>query len=303
MGIIIGSHVSFTKDKQLLGCVEESLKYNANTFMFYTGAPQNTRRERINNNLTIQAYDLMKKEGIDIKNIVVHAPYIINLANKNNTDNFSFAISFLRQEIKRCEELGIKKIIVHPGSHVGVGINEGIQNIIEALNEVIDPNQSVFICLETMSGKGSECGSSFEEIKRIIDGVKYKDKVLVCLDTCHLHDAGYDISKIDNILKDFDDIIGLEKLGCVHINDSRNERGVKKDRHANIGLGNIGFTNLINVIYHHSLKNVPKILETPYVTESDGKDKLYPPFKWEIKMIQEKKFDDQLLEHIRNDLT
>jgi len=302
MKLIIGSHVSFIRNSQLLGSVEEALGYGANTFMFYTGAPQNTRRESINTNLTIKAYDLMKKNDIDVNNVVVHAPYIINLANKNNADNYHFAISFLKQEIARCEELGISKIILHPGSHVGAGLEAGIENIIGALNEVIDKHQSVYICLETMSGKGSECGSTFEEIKQIIDGVKYNDKLLVCLDTCHLHDSGYDISKFDDIIHNFDNLIGIERLSCIHINDSKNERGVKKDRHNNIGLGNIGFDNLLNVIYHPMLENIPKILETPYVTENGGKDKVYPPYKWEIKMIREKQFDNHLLEHIREEL-
>lgn len=291
--------MSFTKDKQLLGSVEEALSYGSNTFMFYTGAPQNTRRERLDNNLTIRAYDLMAQNNIDVKNVVVHAPYIINLANKNNADNYSFAISFLKQEISRCEALGITKIILHPGSHVGAGKEEGIQNIIDALNEVINREQAVYICLETMAGKGSECGNEFEDLKQIIDGVKFSDKLLVCLDTCHLHDAGYDISKFDDLLDQFDSIIGIEKIGCVHVNDSKNNKGDKKDRHENIGLGNIGFDNLLNVIYNERLKNIPKILETPYVAKSDDKEKVYPPFKWEIKMIRDKKFDDHLLDHIR----
>jgi deoxyribonuclease-4 len=300
MDLIIGSHVSFTKNKQLLGSVEEALSYGANTFMFYTGAPQNTKRERLDNNLTMEAYSLMKEKCIDINNVIVHAPYIINLANKDNSDNYKFAVSFLKQEIKRCEQLGINKIVIHPGSHVGVGIDKGLNNIIDALNEVIDEHQSVFICLETMAGKGSECGSNFEELKKIIDGVHFNNKILVCLDTCHLHDAGYNISEFDKILQDFDKSIGLDKLGCIHVNDSKNERGSKKDRHENIGLGQIGFNNLISVIYHPLLMNVPKILETPYVTPAGVDEKIYPPYKWEIKMIKERKLDDHLLDHIRN---
>ncbi|HHX16425.1 MAG TPA: deoxyribonuclease IV, partial [Mollicutes bacterium] len=222
-----------------------------------------------------------------------------NLANANNADNYNFSISFLKQEISRCEELGINKIVLHPGSHVGAGVEVGIENIINALNLVIREDQSVYICLETMSGKGSECGSSFEEIKEIIDGVKYNDKLLVCLDTCHMHDAGYDVSDFDKLMKEFDETIGLDKLGCIHVNDSKNERGIKKDRHANIGYGNIGFDNLINIIYHPLLKSVPKILETPYVAETEDGKKIYPPYEWEIKMIKEKKFDDNLLKNIR----
>ena len=299
MKLTIGSHVSFKKEDQLLGSVKEALSYGSNAFMIYTGAPQNTRRDKINSTLTKEAKNLMEKNNIDIKNVVVHAPYLINLANANNADNYNFSISFLKQEISRCEELGINKIVLHPGSHVGAGVEVGIENIINALNLVIREDQSVYICLETMSGKGSECGSSFEEIKEIIDGVKYNDKLLVCLDTCHMHDAGYDVSDFDKLMKDFDETIGLDKLGCIHVNDSKNERGIKKDRHANIGYGNIGFDNLINIIYHPLLKSVPKILETPYVAETEDGKKIYPPYEWEIKMIKEKKFDDNLLKNIR----
>ena len=291
MELTIGSHVSFKKDEQLLGSVREALSYGSNAFMIYTGAPHNTRRDKINSTLTKEAKNLMEKNNIDIKNVVVHAPYLINLANANNADNYNFSISFLKQEISRCEELGINKIVLHPGSHVGAGVEVGIENIINALNLVIREDQSVYICLETMSGKGSECGSSFEEIKEIIDGVKYNDKLLVCLDTCHMHDAGYDVSDFDKLMKEFDETIGLDKLGCIHVNDSKNERGIKKDRHANIGYGNIGFDNLINIIYHPLLKSVPKILETPYVAETEDGKKIYPPYEWEIKMIKQKKFD------------
>lgn len=300
MKLIIGSHVSFLKDKQLLGCVEQTLSYNANTFMIYTGAPQNTNREAINADLTKKAHQLMIDNDIDINDVVIHAPYIINLANKKNTSNYHFAISFLKQEIKRCEKLGIKKIVVHPGSHVGEGVEEGIQNIIEALNEVIDENQAVSICLETMAGKGSECGSTFEEIKQIMDGVKYNKKILVCLDTCHLHDSGVDISKFDDLLDRFDKVIGLSKLGCIHINDSKNEQGIKKDRHENIGLGHIGFDNLIKVIYNDRLASIPKILETPHVADADNGEKTYAPYKYEIEMIKNKHFNNHLIEDIRN---
>jgi deoxyribonuclease-4 len=298
MELIIGSHVSFTKNEQLYGSVKEAISYGSNTFMFYTGAPQNTKREKINVNLTMQAFNLMKENNIDHKNVVVHAPYIINLANKTNKDGYDFSISFLKQEIDRCEELGITKIVIHPGSHIGLGVDIGIKNIIDALNEIITKEQTVYICLETMAGKGSECGSSFAQIKQIIDGVKYNDKLLVCIDTCHLNDSGYDISNFDNILSEFDKIIGLKRIGCIHINDSKNEMGAKKDRHANIGFGSIGFENLLNVIYHPLLNNIPKILETPYVEDSNG-DKIYPPYKYEIKMIRNKKFDNDLIDHIK----
>lgn len=292
MSLIIGSHVSFNKEKQMLGSVIEALKYGSNTFMFYTGAPQNTNRKDIDTNLTELAHNLMINENINIDDVIVHAPYIINLANINNYD---FNIKFLKEEIKRVESLGIKKLVLHPGSHVGAGIDKGIENIIKALNESLSEETNVIICLETMAGKGSEVGSNFEEIKKIIDGVKYKKNVGVCLDTCHINDAGYDLNNFDNILSKFDKIIGLSLLKVIHVNDSKNIMGAKKDRHANIGYGTIGFDNLLKVIYHEKLKGIPKILETPYIDTDDGK---YPPYKLEIKMIRERKFNDNLINDI-----
>jgi len=291
MGLIIGSHVSFNKDKQMLLSVSEALSYKANTFMFYTGAPQNTKRVELNNNLTNEAVELMEKNGIDINNVVVHAPYIINPANDKNRD---FNISFLKQELKRVSALGVNKLVLHPGSHVGLGVNRGIDNIIDVLKKSVD-DTSVDICLETMAGKGTEIGRNFEEIKRIIDGVN-NPHIKVCLDTCHINDAGYDLTDFDKILDLFDSIIGLDKLAIIHINDSKNSLGTHKDRHENIGLGTIGFDNLINVIYHEKLKDVPKILETPYV----GDDTKYPPYLFEIEMIRNKKFNDNQLKYQKN---
>ena len=289
---IIGSHVSFTKDKQLLGSVLEALGYKSTTFMFYTGAPQNTARAAIDPELTLLAHNLLKKENININNVVVHAPYIINLANPKNYD---FNIEFLKEEIKRVEQLGINKLVLHPGSHVGIGVDEGINNIIKSLNEVLTNETKVVICLETMAGKGSEIGVSVEELKRIIDGVNFKDKVAVCLDTCHVNDAGYELSDFDSLLEEFDRTIGLDKLLVVHINDTKNVRGAHKDRHENIGLGELGFDILSSIVHHDKLKDVPKILETPYVTYE--KDK-YPPYKFEIAMLRDKKFNNNLIEEI-----
>ena len=292
MNIVIGSHVSFSKDKQMLGSVLEALKYKANTFMFYTGAPQNTNRSDIDNKLTDLAHNLMTNENINIKDVIVHAPYIINLANEKNYD---FNVKFLKEEIKRVEKLGVEKLVLHPGSHVGIGVEQGIKNIINGLNDSIDKDCKVIICLETMAGKGTELGRSFEELKQIIDGVKYKEKIGVCLDTCHINDAGYDLNDIDYILDEFDRIIGLDKLLVLHINDSKNVKGSKKDRHENIGYGTIGFDNLIKVIYHDKLKDVPKILETPYVDTELGK---LAPYKIEIQMIRDKKFNNNLINDI-----
>lgn len=290
--MIIGSHVGFTKDKQLVGSIEEALSYGSTTFMFYTGAPQNTSRLPINKELTLKAHELLKHNNIDLNNIIVHAPYIINPANNKNID---FNVSFLKQEIKRVEELGVTKIVLHPGSHVGLGIEQGIKNVIECLNLVLNEDIKVHILLETMAGKGTELGFTFEQLKTIIDGVK-SNKLGVCMDTCHMHDAGYDIRNFDKLLCEFDKIIGLEKLECIHINDSKNIMGSHKDRHENIGLGNIGFDTILKIVNHDKLKGIPKILETPYTSISG--DRIYPPYKFEIEMLKENKFNSNLIENI-----
>ena len=290
MDLIIGSHVSFNKDTQMIGSINEALSYKANTFMFYTGAPQNTTRCDINKDLFDKAKLLLKDNNIDINNVVVHAPYIINLAN---IKNFDFNVNFLKQEIKRVEELGVKYLVLHPGSHVGLGAEAGIKNIIDSLNQALNKDNNVIICLETMAGKGTELGRTFEELKQIIDGVKCQDKVAVCLDTCHIHDAGYNLNDFDNVLSKFDSIIGLDKLKVLHINDSKNEINSHKDRHENIGYGTIGFDNLIKVIYHDKLKDIPKILETPYIEKC-------APYLFEIDMIRNKKFNDNLVNDVIN---
>lgn len=297
MSLLIGSHVSFNNNTQLLGSVKETLSYGANTFMFYTGAPQNTKRSEIKDELTMEAYKLMKENNIDLSKVIVHAPYIVNLANSKN---FDFSVSFLIGELERCSILGIKYLVLHPGSSVDLPREIAIKNIYDGLNLVLDNDYDVMILLETMAGKGTEIGKSFEELKTIIDNVKYKDKIGVCLDTCHISDAGYDISNFDKILKEFDKIIGLDKLKCLHINDSKNEIGSHKDRHENFGFGYLGFDNLIKVIYNEKLKDIPKILETPYVTKDDNsKERLYAPYKYEIDMIKNKKFDKDMIDKIR----
>jgi len=291
--LYIGSHVSFKKDSQLLGSLMEALSYGATTFMFYTGAPQNTARYPINDELTLKALEMMKQKNIDYRKVIVHAPYIINLANSLDQDKYKFSIRFLSEEIDRCSKLGITNLVLHPGSHVGSGESVGIRSIVYALNQLLT-DSSVTILLETMAGKGTEIGKTFEEIKEIIDGVNNKDKIGVCLDTCHMNDSGYDITNFDEVLDEFDKIVGLKYVKCIHINDSKNIKGAKKDRHENFGFGNIGFYNLIKIVYNERLKDVPKILETPYV------DRLYPPYFEEIEMIKNKKFDKELIEKIRN---
>ena len=291
--LILGCHVSYKKDSQLLGSLNEALGYGANTFMFYTGAPQNTSRYPINDNLTLEAFKKMKEIGFDYSKVVVHAPYIVNLANDDEV-KFNFAVQFLKDELKRCSQLGIKNVVLHPGSHVGIGIDAGICNIARGLNMILG-EVDVRILLETMAGKGSEVGSKLEEIKRIIDLVEDKRHIGVCIDTCHLSDAGYDLRDFDSFLDKFDEVIGIENIGCVHVNDSKNNLGSHKDRHENIGFGKIGFDTLMGVIYNKRLENIPKILETPYV------DREYPPYKFEIEMIKNKKFDEELISKIRGE--
>lgn len=292
--LILGSHVGFKKDEQLLGSLKEALSYGANTFMFYTGAPQNTMRYPINEEKRDEALLMMREHNIDYSKVVVHAPYIINLANDDEI-KFNFSVQFLKEEIVRCNILGIKKMVLHPGSHVGLGIERGIESIIRGLNLILDGKYDVTILLETMAGKGSEVGSRLEEIKTIIDGVNDKEHIGVCIDTCHLSDAGYDLRDFDKFLEEFDKIIGVDKIGCVHVNDSKNVFGLHKDRHENIGFGEVGFDTLMNVIYNKRLEEVPKILETPYV------DREYPPYKYEIEMIKNRKFDLDLIKKIKGE--
>ncbi|TSB46739.1 deoxyribonuclease IV [Alkalicoccobacillus porphyridii] len=295
MTLKIGSHVSMNGKKMLLGASEEAASYGANTFMIYTGAPQNTRRKAIEELNIEEGTEHMKQHGME--DIVVHAPYIINIGNTEKPATFRLGVDFLQSEIERTAALGAKQIVLHPGAHVGAGADKGIQQIIKGLNEVLEVKQDVQIALETMAGKGTECGRSFEELATIIHGVTHNERLSICFDTCHTHDAGYDImNDFDGVLNTFDKVIGLDRLKVLHINDSKNTVGAGKDRHANIGFGHIGFKALHYIVKHDQLASVPKILETPYVGE-DKKDKR-PPYKHEISMLKEGQFDEQLLENI-----
>lgn len=285
----IGSHVSLSGTKMLLGSVEESLENGANCLMVYTGAPQNTKRRPIDEFRVDEAKELLAKNNISMDDVIIHAPYIINLANTTKPEVFELAVDFLRQEIKRVEEIGAKYIVLHPGAHVGAGEEAGLDQIIKGLDMVLTKDQTPIICLETMAGKGSELGTSFEQLAYIINNVKLPDKLGVCLDTCHINDAGYDETDFDKTLDEFDKIIGLGRLKVIHVNDSKNPIASHKDRHANIGYGTIGFDKLINIIYNPRIKDLCKILETPFV--NDCKDS---PYKQEIAMIKNKKFVDWL---------
>ncbi|UOQ93757.1 deoxyribonuclease IV [Halobacillus shinanisalinarum] len=291
----IGSHVSMKGKKMLLGASEEAQSYGASTFMIYTGAPQNTRRRPIEEMNIEAGTEHMEANGIH--DIVVHAPYIINIGNTTKPETFQLGVDFLRNEIERTEALGARQIVLHPGSHVGQGADKGIPKIIEGLNEVLHKDQKVQIALETMAGKGSECGRSFEELAEIIDGVTLNEKLSVCMDTCHIHDAGYNVVKdFDGVLDEFERIVGVDRIKVVHVNDSKNVQGARKDRHENIGFGHIGFEALHYVVHHPSFKAIPKILETPYVGE-DKKNK-QPPYRFEIDMLKEGSYDETLKEKI-----
>ncbi|TDQ41718.1 deoxyribonuclease IV [Aureibacillus halotolerans] len=294
----IGSHVSMSGKKMLLGSSEEAASYGATTFMIYTGAPQNTRRKKIEE-LNIDAGLAHAKEN-GITDIVVHAPYIINLGNAVKPETFELAVSFLRAEIDRAQAIGAKQIVLHPGAHVKEGTDVGIQQIIKGLNEVISNKEEVQIALETMAGKGSECGKTFEELAKIIDGVVHNQHLSVCFDTCHTHDAGYDIvNDFDGVLNHFDKIIGVDRLKVVHVNDSKNEQGAAKDRHENIGFGKIGFAALDKIVSHPQLAELPKILETPYVGED--KNNKTAPYKLEIEMLRSRKFNQNLKEQLQSE--
>ena len=282
--LYIGSHVSMNGPEFYLGSVKEALSYGATTFMFYTGAPQNTYRKPTSELKIQEGRRLIAEHGIDESKIVVHAPYIINGANKSREDLFDLSIKVIGSEIQRTADFGCQILVLHPGAHVGQGEETGIDNLVECLDEVLSKdNTNVKIALETMAGKGSEIGITFEQIRAIIDKCHYPERLGVCLDTCHVSDAGYDIHDVDELLKEFDKVIGLDRLLVVHINDSKNPRAAHKDRHENIGYGYIGFDTLNKYIHHPLLNGIPKILETPYVNEK-------PPYKTEIQMFKGGKY-------------
>lgn len=280
--IKIGSHVGMAGKEMFLASVKEAASYGANALMLYTGAPQNTKRKEIED-LNIEAgWEYARQAGIE--EVVVHAPYIINLANTLKPEVFKLAVDFLHKEIERTAAMHSRVLVLHPGSHLGVGVENGIGQIVKGLNLVLDNNEDdVYIALETMAGKGSEIGQTFEELKMIYDGVHKKDRLRVCFDTCHVNDAGYDlVENYDLVLKKFNEIIGLEQIAVLHINDSLNPCGSHKDRHANIGAGYIGLDILRKFIYDEVFTEIPKILETPWLCEEGSSKKTISPYKSEI---------------------
>lgn len=298
--MIIGSHVGMSGKEMLLGSAKEAVSYGADTFMFYTGAPQNTRRKDISELNIGPAWDYMKEHGID--DIIVHAPYIINLGNAVRPETFSLAVEFLAKEIERTVACRSHTLILHPGAHVGEGTETGTAQIVKGLNEVLTADTDCVIALETMAGKGSEIGRSFEELARIYDQVVCNDKLRVCFDTCHTSDSGYDvIHDFDGVINQFDRIIGKDQIAVFHINDSKNIPGAAKDRHENIGFGQIGFDALNYIVHHPDFEAVPKILETPYIPSPTKPKKSYAPYKYEIAMLKNGVFEPDLKERIISD--
>lgn len=283
--IKLGSHVGMAGKEMFLASAKEAASYGANVFMLYTGAPQNTRRKEVTE-LNIEAgWEYAHAHGID--EIVVHAPYIINLANTVKPETYELAVEFLEKEIVRTAAMGSKVLVLHPGSHVNAGTEAGTAQIIKGLNTVLNQNEDdVCIALETMAGKGSEIGRSFEELKAIYDGVEKKERLRVCFDTCHVNDAGYDlVNHYEDVFAEFDRIIGLNQIAVFHVNDSMNPLGAHKDRHANIGKGTIGYEALHRVVHDERFLEVPKILETPRLCEEGSAKKTIPPYKEEIARL------------------
>lgn len=281
----IGSHVGMSGKKMMLGSVEEALSYDANTFMIYTGAPQNTRRKDLSELNIEAAQALMKEHGIE--EFIVHAPYIINLGNTVKPETYELAVDFLRLELTRASAMGSRVLVLHPGAHVGAGMDAGIASIVKGLNEVLTDDTDCFVALETMAGKGSEIGRNFEELARIYDGVAKKDRLRVCFDTCHTHDSGYDIiHDFDGVMTEFDRILGKDQIAVFHINDSKNPCGAGKDRHENLGQGHIGFDALKQIVHHPDFEEVPKILETPWIPIDGDKKNTRAPYKEEIAMLR-----------------
>lgn len=295
--IKLGCHVGMSGKEMFLGSVKEAVSYGANTFMIYTGAPQNTRRKPIEELRIEEGRAFMKEHGIE--EFVVHAPYIINLANTIKPETYELAVEFLNLEIERTQAMHCETLILHPGAHVGAGEDAGIAQIVKGLNEVLTADGTVKIALETMAGKGTELGRSFEELARIYDGVVHNERLRVCFDTCHTSDSGYDIrNNFEAVMDDFHRIIGKDQIAVFHINDSKNPMGAHKDRHENVGCGTIGYESLRNIVFHEDFENIPKILESPYIPNPETKKRSFAPYKHEIAMLREGRFHENLKEEI-----
>lgn len=291
--MLIGANVSMKGKGMFVGAVAEATSYGATTLQFYTGAPQNTKRKDVSQMRIPEGLAAMKAAGLS--HLVVHAPYIVNLGNTVKPQNYPFAVQFMKEEVARADALHAYAMPFHPGAHVGAGADAAIAQIAKGLNEIISPSQHVLIALETMAGKGTEVGRTFEQLAAIIDHIQQPDKIAVTMDTCHMSDAGYNVREdFDGVLNEFDHVIGLDKLAVVHVNDSKNPQGAHKDRHQNIGFGTLGFDCLNAIVHHPQLAAIPKVLETPYV----GPDKAHmvPPYGVEIGWLKSQQFQPAQLE-------
>ncbi len=293
----IGCHVGMSGPHYYLGSVMEALSYGANTFMFYTGAPQNSIRTPLDKLKIEEAKELLNKNQISLESLVVHAPYLINLGNLN-PEKSKISFDLLVNEMNRTHSMGCKYLVLHPGASLEYDRYQSMDQIACLLNNAIQMQPHVMILLETMAGKGSEIGKTFQEIAYIIERINQKENIGVCLDTCHIHDGGYDLTKLDELINDFNQIIGLKYLKVCHINDSKNERNSHKDRHENIGFGKIGYDTLIQFIYHPLLEDKIFILETPYIKKDEKSKESFPPYKFEIESIVNKHFDVDMKEKV-----
>ncbi len=296
----IGCHVGNSGPLMLAGSIKEALSYDANCFMVYLGPPQNTIRKPIESMNATVMQEIAKENNIDLNDVIIHAPYIVNLARKD-PEKFDFAVRFIATEVNGVHNIGCKYLVLHPGSAVDSEREEALRQVARGINEIIKLTSAArtVIAIETMAGKGNEVGKTFEEVKFIIDLVDDKTRVGVCLDTCHINDGGYDlVNNYDGVIEEFDNVIGLEYLKVIHVNDSKNPLGSHKDRHENIGFGNLGFDTVMKIFNDERFIDIPKILETPYVASLDNKNN-YPPYKYEIAMIKKGIFDANLKERIR----
>lgn len=290
--MFLGSHIGLSGPGYYLSSVQTALDYGENTFMFYTGAPQNTLRKPLDSMKIAEGREFLRANGIDESKLVVHAPYIINLANKDKESTFSLAKEFLVAELRRTEAFGVSRLVLHPGSHVGLGVEHGMESLLLGLDEVLSQDGTkVTVCLETMSGKGSEVGVNLEFFQEFLSRFSYSSRIGICLDTCHMNDAGYDVSDASALLDEFDRVLGLSRLQVVHLNDSKNVKGAHKDRHENIGYGTIGFKALHSFVVEPRLAEIPIILETPYIGEK-------APYQQEISMLRQGRFDSSWREKL-----
>lgn len=296
----IGCHVGNSGPLMLEGSIKEALNYGATCFMVYLGPPQNTIRKPIESMNADKMALIAKENNISLEDVIIHAPYIVNLARKD-PEKFDFAVRFIATEVSGVHNIGCKYLVLHPGSAVDSERNEALNQVAKGINEIIKltPNARTVIAIETMAGKGNEVGRTFEEIKFIIDNVYDKSRIGVCLDTCHINDGGYDlVNNYEEVINKFDEVIGLEYLKVIHVNDSKNPLASHKDRHENIGFGSLGFNTIMKIFNDPRFINIPKILETPYVPSLNNKEN-FPPYKYEINMIRNGIFEENLKEKIR----